>query len=88
MVKRAKRLKKGIESLKEQIEKHFDKLEMDIQEQNIERGIYPFNEINKGLLKALKIKIDILATQDTSVKDYKEKLEKFRKLLGLKEDEL
>lgn len=60
MVKRAKKLKKGIESLKEEIEKHFLKIEKDIQEHNLDRGRYHFKEIDKSLLKALEMKMEIL----------------------------
>jgi hypothetical protein len=37
MVKRTKRLEKGIESLKKEIEVHFSKLEQDIKENQIDR---------------------------------------------------
>lgn len=57
MAKRAKRIEKGIESLKKEIEEHFDKIEEDIREENIDRGRYHIKEIDKSLLKALEIKI-------------------------------
>jgi hypothetical protein len=88
MVKRVKRAKKGIESLKKQIEEHFGKIERDIQEKNIDRGKYHLKEIDKGLLKALEIKIKILGTQDdNSVQIYRERLEELRKSLELNESE-
>lgn len=84
MVKRIKRAEKGIESLKEQIEKHFDKIEADILEKNIDRGRYHIKEIDKSLLKALEIKIKLLGVEkDNSIKDYKEKIKKLRKILEL-----
>lgn len=40
MVKRAKRLEKGIESLKKEIDEHFSKIEQDLAEGNVDRGRY------------------------------------------------
>lgn len=86
MVKRAKRIEKGIESLKKEIEEHFEKIEEDILEENIDRVSYHIKEIDKSLLKALEIKIKILGIEDdNSVLIYKERLEKLRKNLGLNE---
>lgn len=83
MAKRTKRAEKGIESLKKQIEEHFDKLEKDIQEKNIERGRYHIKEIDKSLLKALEIKIEILDVDDNSVQMYRERLNKLKKELEI-----
>lgn len=84
MAKRVKRIEKGIESLKKEIEEHFDKIEEDILENNIDRGIYHIKEIDKSLLKALEIKIKILGIEnDNSVQIYRERLEKLRKDIGL-----
>ncbi len=83
MAKRFKRLSKGIESLKQEIEKHFEKIEEDIKENNINRGRYHFKEIDKSLLTALKLKIEILKVEDDSVETYKERLEKLRERLEL-----
>ena len=49
MVKRAKRLEKGIESLKQELEEHFKKVEKDIAEENFDRGKYHVKEIDKSL---------------------------------------
>jgi hypothetical protein len=88
MVKRVKRAEKGIESLKKQIEKHFSKIETDIQEKNIDRGRYHLKEIDKSLLNSLEIKIKILGIEeDKSVQIYKQRLEKLRKNLELEESE-
>lgn len=82
MVKRAKKIEKGIESLKKEIEKHFEKIEGDILEKNIDRGKYHLKEIDKSLLKALEIKIEILGIEnDNSVLNYRKRLEKLRKSL-------
>ena len=59
MAKRFKRLEKGVESLKKEIEEHFSKIEEDIKEDKIDRGRYHIKEIDKSLLKALEIKLEI-----------------------------
>jgi len=82
MVKRVKRVEKGIESLKQEIETHFAKIEEDISEKNIDRGRYHLKEIEKSLLKALEIKIDILGEDNSSVLAYRERIENLRKLIG------
>ncbi len=83
MAKRTKRLEKGIESLKKEIEEHFLKIEEDISEGRIERGMYHIKEIDKSLLKALEIKIEMLESKDNSIKVYKERLNKLRKNLEI-----
>lgn len=86
MVKRVKRAEKGTKSLKKEIEGHFEKIEEDIREENIDRGMYHLKEIDKSLLKALEIKIKILGIQDdNSVQIYRERLENLRKSLNLNE---
>jgi len=82
MAKRSKRLGEGIESLKKQIERHFSKIEKDILENRIERGIYHIKEIDKSLLKALELKIEILGIEDKSIRIYTERLEKLKKKLS------
>ncbi len=79
MAKRAKRLEKGIESLKKEIEKHFAKIEADIEEGRMERGGYHVKEIDKGLLRALEDKIRILGIEDNSVQEYRKRLEELKK---------
>lgn len=74
MAKRSKRLEKGIESLKEEIEKHFAKLEKDIEENQIDRGRYHIKEIDLSLLAALELKMNILHIQDDSLQIYRERL--------------
>ena len=84
MVKRTRRLEKGLESLKKEIEEHFSKIEKDLEENMLDRGRYHIKEIDKSLLKALEIKIEILKIKDDSVKFYREKLDKIKKNFGLK----
>ncbi len=83
MVKRAKRLEKGIESLKREIEEHLFKIEKDIQENRMERGRYHIKEIDKSLLKVLEIKMEILGIHDNSIEVYKKRLNDLKKNLGL-----
>ncbi len=83
MVKRAKRVEKGIESLKEEIERHFQKIDEDVSEGKLDRGKYHIKEIDKSLLKALEIKINILRIDDNSLMKYRERLEKLKKDFGL-----
>lgn len=86
MVKRAKRIEKGADSLKKEIEEHFKKIEDDFLDDNIDRGRYHLKEIDKSLLKALEIKIKILGIEDdNSVLIYRERLEKLKKRFGLDE---
>ena len=83
MVKRAKRLEKGIESLKKEIEDHFFKIEKDIKENRVERGRYHIKEIDKILLKALEIKMEILGIKDRSIEFYRKRLNNLKKNLSL-----
>ena len=85
MAKRFKRLEKGIESLKKEIEEHFVKIEKDIQEDNIDRGRYHVKEIDKSLLRALELKLNILKIKDNSVEIYRKRLNKIKDNLGLEE---
>jgi len=79
MAKRTKRIEKGIQSLKKEIEEHFQKVEKDIQEEQIDRGAYHIKEIDKSLLKALEIKINLLGIKDNTLEQYKIRLEKLKK---------
>jgi len=81
MVKRIKRLEKGIESLKEEIEKHFEKLEQDIDEGNLERGRYHFKELDKSLVFALEKKIELLNLDKSIIDEYKKRLVELKKRL-------
>lgn len=57
MKRRSKKLRKGIESLKEKTEEHFIKLEKDIQEDNKDGGRYHANEIDHSFIAFLEKKI-------------------------------
>ncbi len=81
MAKRIKRLGKGVESLKKQIEEHFSKIENDIKEKRFERGRYHVKEIDKGFLKVLELKLEILGVDDDSIEIYRERLNKLKKTL-------
>ena len=83
MGKRAKRVEKGIESLKEEIDRHFLKIEEDITENRIDRGRYHIKEIDKSLLKALEIKLEILGIKDNSISEYRNRLSILKKKLNI-----
>ncbi|PIN94468.1 hypothetical protein COU53_03565 [Candidatus Pacearchaeota archaeon CG10_big_fil_rev_8_21_14_0_10_30_48] len=78
MAKRIKRLEKGIESLKEEIEKHFLKLEKDIEEGNLEMGRYHFKELDKSLIFALERKLDVLDLNERIIEEYRNRLNKLK----------
>ncbi|MEK6933230.1 MAG: hypothetical protein AABW56_05585 [Nanoarchaeota archaeon] len=84
MVKRTKKIGRGIENLKKQIKGHFSKIEEDIKENRIERGLYHIKEIDKSLLKALELKLGILGIKDRSVEVYKERLRRIKEDLKSK----
>ncbi len=81
MAKRSKKIAKGIELFKKQIEEHFLKIEQDIRENRIEQGLYHVKEIDKSLLKALELKMDILGIKGRSIEVYKERLRKIKRSL-------
>jgi hypothetical protein len=81
MVKRNKKIEKGVDSLKREIEEHFSKLEEDIKEGMIDRGKYHFKEIEKSLLKSLELKIQIIGIKDDSIELFRMRLEKIKEML-------
>ena len=81
MAKRVKRAEKGIESLKREIENHIQKIEKDIEEGNIDRGKYHIKEIDKSLLKALEIKMEIAGVETDSIILFRKRLEELNKKL-------
>jgi len=85
MAKRSKKLEKGAESLKREIEEHFKKVENDIEENEINLGRYHIKEIERSLLFTLERKINLIgAGEEYSelIKAYKKRLEEFKKKLG------
>ncbi|MBS3066251.1 hypothetical protein J4205_00350 [Candidatus Pacearchaeota archaeon] len=85
MVKRNKRLDKGIESLKKEIEKHFEKLYKEIIEKDEILARYHIKEIDKSLITALERKIKLLGENIELVKEYKNHLEEYKKKLNIKD---
>ncbi|MEK6819391.1 MAG: hypothetical protein AABY10_05670 [Nanoarchaeota archaeon] len=86
MVKRTNRLEKGIESLKEEIETHFDKLDKDIVEDDEMLVEYHIKEIDKSLITALERKISLLGQDKADVeliKKFRNRLEEYKKKLNM-----
>lgn len=77
MAKRSKRIKTGIESIKEEIEIHFKKIEGDINNGDFETGRYHIKEMGRSLINALKYKLGLLGEDgehDKDVRKYEERL--------------
>lgn len=86
MAKRTKRLEKGIESLKEEIEHHFIKIDEDINGKNEELAKYHIKEIDKSFVGALEKKITSLgerAEYNELINECKKRLEEYKKKLGI-----
>ena len=86
MVKRSKRLKSAIESYKEEIEKHFLKLENDFKEENEILARYHIKEIDKSLIATLEYKLDLLGVKkeySALIKKYKDKLKSYKNRFGI-----
>lgn len=81
MAKRAKRIEKGIESLKEEIEGHFKKLDSDIIENDEATAKYHIKEIDKSLIANLEKKMLLLSKNSKETLENKELIDKFRKKL-------
>jgi hypothetical protein len=88
MVKRSNRLKKAVESYKEQIERHFDKLEEDLFANNEILARYHIKEISMSFIAILEKKL-ILLDDDCENKElidkYKKRLEEYKRKLGIEE---
>lgn len=85
MAKRSKRLRNAIESYKAEIEKHFEKLDRDINEKNEILTRYHIKEIDKSLITALEHKINLLGEDEEYselIKKYKNRLESYKKRLS------
>lgn len=83
MVKRSKKLDKGIESLKKEIEKHFEKLDKDVNGEDEILARYHVKEIDKSLIDALEHKIKLLGEDSKLIKDYRNRLDEYKKKLGI-----
>jgi len=92
MVKRDKKLKKAIESYKEEIEKHFEKLDKDILENDEITARYHIKEIDKSLIASLEKKMNLLNeiknTKESPenkrlINLYRKKLEEYKKKLSM-----
>ena len=86
MAKRSKKLEKGAESLKREIEEHFQKVEDDIEDGEINLGRYHIKEIERSLLFTLERKINLIGAGEEDselIKTYKKRLEEFKKKLGV-----
>ncbi|MBS3080821.1 hypothetical protein J4221_05090 [Candidatus Pacearchaeota archaeon] len=86
MVKRDKRLEKGIESLKKEIEEHFERLDKDIIEKDEILARYHIKEIDKSLITALEHKLSLLGINDKDlgiIKKYKSRLEEYKRKLSM-----
>ena len=86
MVKRSKKLKSAIESYKAEIEKHFKKLEKDINERDEILARYHVKEIDKSLINALEKKMNLLGREAENIeliKRYKNLLAEYRRKLGM-----
>ncbi|MEK6873680.1 MAG: hypothetical protein AABW91_02450 [Nanoarchaeota archaeon] len=88
MVKRSKRLEKGIKSLKKEIEEHFGKLDKDIIEENEILARYHIKEIDKSFISVLEHKINLVGGNSGDIeliKRYKNRLEEYKKKLGMEQ---
>lgn len=84
MAKRSKRVEKGIESLKKQIEEHFAKLEKNMNENEVISVRYYIKEIDKSLITTLEYKISLLgvsAEHSGLIKRYRNLLKEYKKKL-------
>jgi len=85
MANRTKRLKRAIGSYKKEIEKHFEKLDKEIDKKDEILARYHIKEIDKSLITALEHKISLLDGPEDSglIKRYKNRLEEFKKKLNI-----
>jgi hypothetical protein len=90
MAKRDKKAEKGIESLKKEIEKHFEKLDKDIIENDELTARYHIKEIDRSLIDSLEKKTMLLKENSKESKESKKllsflrkKLEEYKKKISL-----
>ncbi len=83
MSKRNKRLEKSIESLKNQIEIHLEKLEKDVKENNEILIGYHMKELEKSFLKDLEYRMKLLGKVDHNlIEKYRERISNLDKKLS------
>jgi len=75
---RIKKALKSIESIKEEIEKHFTKLEKEINEKKEILSRYHIKEIDKSLLDFLEKKLSLLKADKNILQQYKKRLENLK----------
>jgi hypothetical protein len=88
MVKRSNRLKRAVESYKEEIERHFDKLDNDLMKNNEILARYHIKEISLSLIATLEKKFILLENNKENaelIEKYKQRLEEYKKKLGIEE---
>jgi hypothetical protein len=88
MVKRSNRLKKAIESYKEEIERHFDKLDNDLLENNEILAKYHIKEIDLSFIATLEKKLVLLDDNKENkelIDKYKQRLKEYKKKLGIED---
>ena len=86
MAKRSNRLKKAIESYKKEIERHFEKLDYDLINNNEILARYHIKEISLSLIASLEKKLILLEDNQENkelIEKYKQRLEKYKKKLGI-----
>ncbi len=89
MAKRSVRLEKGIESIKEEIKSHFDKLDKEIKDEDEIMARYHIKEIDKSLIDALEYKINLLGKNKEDEKliiEFRRKLKDYKDKLGIEEE--
>ena len=80
MSKKSKTKKAKLSLIKE-IEKHFIKLETDINNNSFELGFYHTKEIEKDFLIQLEKRLEILNEPSDIVEEFKERLNRLKKKL-------
>lgn len=75
---RIKKISKSVESVKREIEKHFAKLEKDINEKNEVLSRYHIKEIDKSLLSFLEKRLNLLKIDKTLLQQYRKRLESLK----------
>lgn len=75
---RTKKTLKSIETIKEEIEKHFTKLEREINEKKEILAHYHIKEIDKSLLDFLEKKLNLLKIDKNIIQQYKKRLENLK----------